>query len=60
VGDGGAESPGTGGVVGYVEQELGTAGEVEEFEAARPLGIADTCFNGGVGDIVTFLVTDFT
>ena len=57
MGDGGAEGPGAGGVVGYVEEELRTAGEGEEFEAAWPLGVADSCFNGSVGDIVTSLVT---
>ena len=46
-GDGGAESPGAGGVVGYVEQDLGL-GAGEEFEAAGPAGVADSRFDGGV------------
>ena len=57
LGDGGAEGPGAGGVVGYVEQEAGAFGEGEEFEAAGPVGVADSCFNGGVCDVVTVFVT---
>jgi hypothetical protein len=55
--DGGAEGPGSGGVVGYVEEEAGTFGEADEFEAAGPLGVADSRFNVGVRDFVTFTVT---
>jgi len=38
LGDGGAEGPGTGGVVGYVEQKVGAAWEMDEFETAGPVG----------------------
>ena len=47
--DGGAEGPGSGGVVGYVEEEIGG----EEFQAAGPCGVADSGFYGGVWDVVT-------
>jgi len=57
LGDGSAEGPGSGGVVGYIEQEIGALGEGEEFEAAGPRGIANTRFNIGVCDFVTYLVT---
>ena len=56
LGDGGAEGPGAGGVVGYVEQELGL-GAGEEFEAAGPAGVADAGFDGWVWDVVTYFVT---
>lgn len=45
-GDGGAEGPGAGGVVGDVEEEVGGL----ELEAAGPGGVADAGFDGGVGD----------
>ena len=42
-GDGGAEGPGAGGVVGDVEEEIGR----REFEAAGPGGGGDADFDGG-------------
>ena len=55
--DGGTESPGSGGVVGYVEQQAGTLFELDEFEAARPSCVANSLFNVGVCDFVTITVT---
>jgi len=54
--DGSAEGPGSGGVVGYVEEEAGAFGESDELEAAGPLGVADSRFNVGVCDFVTVTV----
>ena len=56
LGEGGAEGPGSGGVVGDVKEQRGTFGEVEKFEAPGPVGVADSRFDGGVCDVVTFLV----
>jgi len=53
LGDGGAEAPCAGGVVGDVEQDVGR----EEFEAARPVGVANAGFDGGGGDVVICSVT---
>ena len=53
-GDGGAEGPGAGGVVGDVEQDgLGR----EEFEAAGPAGVARCPLRWRVAYVVTYLVT---
>jgi len=57
LGDGGPEGPGAGGVVGDVEEEIGAFREGEEFETAGPFGVANSCFNGGVGYFVTIFVT---
>jgi hypothetical protein len=40
----GAQGPGAGGIVGYVEEDVGAFREGEEFEAAGPSGIANACF----------------
>ena len=54
-GYGGAEGPGAGRVVGYVEEEglgsvAGGSGKSEGFEAAGPDGVADALFYGFGGD----------
>ncbi len=57
VSDGGTEGPGSGRVVGYIEEETGAFGEGEEFEAAWPFGVANARFYCGVVDFVTYFVT---
>ncbi len=43
-GDGGTERPGSGGVVGYIEEEVGG----EKFQTSGPGGVADSGFDGRV------------
>ncbi len=57
LGDGGAEGPGAGGVVGYVEEEGAVFFEGQKLEAAGPFGVADACFYCLIGYFVTILVT---
>ena len=56
LGDGGAEGPGAGGVVGDVEEEIRAFREGKEFEAAGPLRVANPFFNSGVCYFVTIFV----
>ena len=51
------QCPGAGGVVGYVQQQAGTFGEADKFEAARPFGVADARFNRAIRYFVTVIVT---
>ena len=57
--EGSAEGPGSGGVVGDVDQDGRGAGKRKKLEAAGPVGIADTGFDVGAGDFVTVLVACF-
>jgi hypothetical protein len=57
LGEGGPEGPGTGWIVSHVEEEAGTSFEGDEFEAAGPAGVTDSCFDVGIGNFVTYTVT---
>ena len=57
LGDRGAERPGAGGIVGYVEEEVGGVREGQEFETAGPFCVANPLFYGRIIDFVTDLVT---
>ena len=53
----GAERPGAGRIVGYVEGEVGRVQEGQEFETAGPFCVANPLFYGRITDFVTDLVT---
>lgn len=57
LGDGGAEGPGAGGIMSDVEKELVGVVEGDGFEAAGPMGVADTGFDSCIWYFVTFFVT---
>ena len=43
---GGAEGPRSGGIMGYVENDLGLSGQGDFFEAAGPVGVSDASLDG--------------
>ena len=58
-GKGCAESPGSSGVMSYVENEFGMIGEGESLQAAGPAGVCDALLDGGRSDGEVAVLSEF-
>ena len=58
--EGGAQGPGSGGIVGDIEDDLRVLGRSgQDLKAAGPAGFADATLDGGCGDRGESLVREF-